>query len=216
MNQIRMVVSDLDGTLLDEHHQLSAALTEKIRRYINRGGLFTLATGRNWAATRAIAKTLTVRLPMILCNGAVLADEQQIYYRAEIPAPGMKELFADAQQAGLSILLFEHEQIYGMGNPEGIARFSRKEKLTCKPALADEAFLSGLHMIKAALVGPYETSLSLWEKHREGYRGAYGCVRTESDFFEIVRQGENKGGACCGWRCGWASRRRKFSPSATI
>jgi hypothetical protein len=107
----------------------------------------------------------------------------------------MKNLFAHALQAGLSILLFEHEQIYGMGNPEGLDRFSKKEKLICYPARADADFLNGLHMIKAALVGPYETSLSLWDRHKESYQGEYDSVRSESDFFEIVKHGENKGGA---------------------
>ena len=46
----RLLVSDMDHTLLDEFSRLSRENLEAIRAHVARGGLFTVATGRAPAA----------------------------------------------------------------------------------------------------------------------------------------------------------------------
>lgn len=193
MSKIRMVVSDLDGTLLDGNRPLSDRIVKRVREFTETGGLFTVATGRNWLTTKEIAEKLSIRLPMILCNGAVLADDKEIYYQSEIPAGRMKSLFLKARQAGLSILLFEHKKVYGFGNGAGLRRFSEKEKMPCETVEADGAFLERRRILKVVLIGPFDISASLWEKHEAELAGEYDFFQSESDFFEIVKRGENKG-----------------------
>ncbi len=193
MSEIRLIVSDLDGTLLDESHRLGEELTARIREYTESGGLFTIATGRNWYAAKDIVERLSIRLPVILCNGAMLAGRSGIYYKSEIDLGAMADFLIDAADEGAAVLLFDHDMVFGFGNMQGIKRFCGKEKVFCEVVNADRNWLIRRKVLKAVLVGPYEISASLWYKHNMDKDARYGFIRSEEDFFEIVKNGENKG-----------------------
>ncbi len=194
MTKIRLVVSDLDGTLLNEHHGLNAAVAESIRTYIKQGGLFTIATGRNWGATKAVADELSIRLPLILCNGGVLADRENIYYQSSLSMDALLPVLHDAQLNGLAALLFEHDRVYACGNPDGARRFTIKEKTPCT-LLPTSSTLPIDNILKVVLVGPYTASSFIWYKHIAGENEPYTTMQSEEDFFEIVPRDENKGKA---------------------
>ncbi|RED51768.1 HAD family hydrolase [Cohnella lupini] len=193
MSRIRLVVSDLDGTLLDESHQLSDELMDKVREYTTQGGLFTIATGRNWYATKHIVEHTSINVPVILCNGAILADPTTIYYESDLATGIMADLLIEAGKSGIAVLLFEHDKVFGFGSEQGIDRFCDKEKVSCETIPPRKDDLLQRKVLKVVLVGPYEVSLSLWHKHRMDVSGQYSFIRSEEDFFEIVKKGENKG-----------------------
>ncbi|WP_088189297.1 HAD family hydrolase [Desulfosporosinus sp. FKA] len=196
MSKIRMIVSDLDGTLLDGDHRLSEQVEKNIREYISTGGLFTLATGRNWSAVRHIVARLGLTIPVILANGSVLADKQRILYQAKLKIESIADFLLEAGKNGyLAVLLFEHDRVYGFGSSKGIDRFSHKEKITCESLRGGKESLQNINPQKVVLVGDFSRSLELWSKYSVASLGAYSFLQSEDDFFEIVKQGENKGKA---------------------
>lgn len=71
----RLLVSDMDHTLLDEDARLSRENLEAIRAFVGRGGLFTVATGRAPAAIRVFPELLPcINLPAITGNGGQVVD----------------------------------------------------------------------------------------------------------------------------------------------
>ena len=71
----RLLVSDMDHTLLDESSRLSRENLEAIRSHVTRGGLFTVATGRAPAAIRVFPELLPcINLPVVTGNGGQLVD----------------------------------------------------------------------------------------------------------------------------------------------
>ncbi|BES65752.1 Cof-type HAD-IIB family hydrolase [Gottschalkiaceae bacterium SANA] len=70
----KLLAVDLDGTLLNEEHEVSEANLTAIRSYQNRGGLVVIATGRNFQAASIYAKKISPNLPMICFNGAYVYD----------------------------------------------------------------------------------------------------------------------------------------------
>ncbi|SEN52576.1 Cof-type HAD-IIB family hydrolase [Lihuaxuella thermophila] len=69
-----LLVSDIDGTLLNNDKEISRHNMESISRFCRMGGLFTLATGRSYMEAKRYIEQLEPRLPVILCNGAVLYE----------------------------------------------------------------------------------------------------------------------------------------------
>ena len=67
---IRLVVADLDGTLLDDEKQLDAGIVDVIRELEKRNIMFTLASGRNVHIMKPYLKELSLQLPFIANNGA--------------------------------------------------------------------------------------------------------------------------------------------------
>lgn len=70
----KLLAVDLDGTLLNENHEISQANLEAIRDFQKRGGSVVVATGRNFQAATIYAEKISQSLPMICFNGAYIYD----------------------------------------------------------------------------------------------------------------------------------------------
>ncbi len=69
--------SDVDGTLMTEHGEIPEANKEAIKKFINDGGNFAIATGRGIRSAREIANELGTNCPCIIFNGTVVYDFQK-------------------------------------------------------------------------------------------------------------------------------------------
>ena len=69
---IKLVVSDLDGTLLNRTSRLDSNTVRAVKSLNEEGILFTFATGRIDLNTWHFAKQLNLQLPIISCNGALI------------------------------------------------------------------------------------------------------------------------------------------------
>lgn len=69
-----LLVSDLDGTLLNDYSKVPLVNIEAINYFVNNGGLFTIATGRNELTCLPFIKDITINAPTILYNGSAIYD----------------------------------------------------------------------------------------------------------------------------------------------
>ncbi len=70
----RLIVSDLDGTLLKSDHTLSDYTKAVIHKASEQGIDFMLATGRLFGGARQYAKELNLNTPILACNGALIKE----------------------------------------------------------------------------------------------------------------------------------------------
>lgn len=71
---IRLVASDVDGTLLDPAGELTPRTRATLARLHEAGVTFALATSRRWTAVLPIAQQLGFAVPLILCDGALIRE----------------------------------------------------------------------------------------------------------------------------------------------
>ncbi len=69
---IKLVVSDMDGTLLNKEGLISEANFEAIQKARSLGVPFVLCTGRIYSAVKPYAEHLGLKAPVIGCNGAII------------------------------------------------------------------------------------------------------------------------------------------------
>ncbi|HUV15829.1 MAG TPA: HAD family hydrolase, partial [Pelolinea sp.] len=72
LSDYKLIVFDIDGTLVGSSHQLNTTTKEILLRLHQIGMPFTLATGKILPATRDQADELQIKLPLILSNGGVV------------------------------------------------------------------------------------------------------------------------------------------------
>jgi Cof subfamily protein (haloacid dehalogenase superfamily) len=71
---IRLVVSDVDGTLLDPAGVVSRGTLEALGGLRHAGVMFALATSRRWTGTVPLAQQLGLAAPLILYDGALIRE----------------------------------------------------------------------------------------------------------------------------------------------
>jgi len=69
-----VIISDLDGTLLDNDKNISKENLEAINYFIENGGEFSVATGRVIESTEKYLSNIKINLPIIVYNGGVIYD----------------------------------------------------------------------------------------------------------------------------------------------
>lgn len=65
-----LYVSDLDGTLLNTHDEISSYSKRVINRLVGQGMLFTYATARSLVSASKVTEGLSADIPVIIYNGA--------------------------------------------------------------------------------------------------------------------------------------------------
>lgn len=80
-----LFVSDLDGTLLNGHAELSDATTDIINRGIENGLEFAVSTARTPTTALRIVEKLNLKLPIMMMNGVLIYDiVHQKYLKKEV------------------------------------------------------------------------------------------------------------------------------------
>ena len=82
----KVVVSDLDGTLLNGQHQISSRTRDTLHRLVDQGVKFVVATGRHHVDVRSIRDALGLDIYLITSNGAMERDPSihiNVYYGDE-------------------------------------------------------------------------------------------------------------------------------------
>ena len=64
-----LIVTDVDGTLLRAEQGISAQNLEAIKRFTEKGGHFTVSTGRAIDVAMELLKDIPINVPSIHING---------------------------------------------------------------------------------------------------------------------------------------------------
>lgn len=109
----RLIVVDLDGTLLDPSSRITARTKKAIRAAAASGCVVTLATGRRFAAARPVAEGLGLELPIILHNGALVKDSVtgEILYHEPLPRGAAEEAVDAAVAYRVQPIVYENAGI---------------------------------------------------------------------------------------------------------
>ena len=111
------LLSDLDGTLFASDGRLSEENAEAIRRYIEAGGLFAIATGREPRNAAYYVREVPMNAPAIVLNGAVYdyANKRYEYLKkldTDRVRPYLRELLRLFPEADMQIYTEEEGIVY--------------------------------------------------------------------------------------------------------
>jgi len=97
---LRLVVSDIDGTLVDKTKQLTPATVAAVRRLEDAGIGFTVISARPMSGIMPIAETLAIDAPMAAFNGGIIFNRKgevsEHHVIDAVVAKGVMEIAADS------------------------------------------------------------------------------------------------------------------------
>jgi len=104
---IRLIVADLDGTLLNSDHVVTPLTEQAVRAAIAGGVLFTVATGKTYPSTVALIRQFDIHIPLICGNGTqVFAPDGTLLHEAPIPLECALEALRLAAEAGFTPIVY--------------------------------------------------------------------------------------------------------------
>ncbi len=111
---IKLIVSDMDGTLLNSSKTISQKNIQAIKYAKTMGVDFTLATGRIYSSAMIFARQLKVEKPVIACNGAFIKDHinNEIIYEKSIKPKTADLICKVLEECGLYYHIYTQEQFF--------------------------------------------------------------------------------------------------------
>lgn len=102
---IKMVVSDVDGTIMDESEKMPSEIDQLRDLIKEKKILFTIASGREYTQVSDLEKRLDIRLPIIICNGTAARTGSKFIWCDSIPNEVVLEICREADAMDMSVVL---------------------------------------------------------------------------------------------------------------
>lgn len=110
---IKLVVSDMDGTLLDANEGISKGNKQAIEKLQNKNIEFAIASGRNWDGVYSIMHSYGIKCEAILGNGAQYVDKDgKILMSCYMNKKVLKDVVKIFHTRNIPYLIFTNKGFY--------------------------------------------------------------------------------------------------------
>ena len=111
---IKLIVFDLDGTLLDYEHQLHSKTIEAVKMIREKGIRTMVATGRMYCSAKPHTDKLEIEEPVITYNGALVVDpkNQMEIFHKPIPFEVAKKITNMVVKNDYHLQLYIDDKLY--------------------------------------------------------------------------------------------------------
>ena len=129
--KIKMVVSDLDQTLLNSDATFSPETLDAIRAAEAKGIFFTICSGRIFPMLEVYTRTLDIQGPVITTNGAAIVDGKsgKLLSKHTIPHEIAVRILDFARERDYDYSALTGQVSYFSGNSQRIKRFERYNEI---------------------------------------------------------------------------------------
>lgn len=193
-----LLITDIDGTLLNREHELPDVNALAVRLLNERGFAFTLATGRIEAAVSAFVRALNVSIPVILYNGARLVNPSsgQVLFQRHLRPSAVMAALELLRDFSVDVNLYSEGKLFVCCRTEAVREHELKDGVN--------AHVVGdlLPFVRTRCPGPVTKLLIIGdERSLAQIELAFGSrpqrdatlVRSESTYLEVLPVGVSKG-----------------------
>lgn len=124
---IKLIVCDMDGTLLDSRKQISRVSLAALEKAREKGIITTICSGRVHSMLSAYSNRLKIAGPLIAANGAVIYDTRndKILFQKTIEPEAARALLMFCGQNGMDYSLLTSASCFFSRNSVRIRRFEQ-------------------------------------------------------------------------------------------
>lgn len=200
---IKLVLIDIDGTLVRDDKTLPAENEEAIKEALQSGVLVTLVTGRNYGAAKEIIDKLQLDVPVVLQNGAFIYRPYsgEVIRKVGLSGDVAKRVIHLCRQEGTFYILYrdflmqkdmlidqDYDGPFSMYLKRNAVRLDRVEDVT--------SFISG-EVAEVALLGNEDRILRVLRQLGDGdnFTVIKSLTREDEAFYEIFGPKVGKGEA---------------------
>lgn len=106
---IKLVVTDIDGTLIDSSEKIPPQLAATVKKCRENGIRFAVSTGRTKELAEPIIKELGITDPCVIANGACIVQENQYLAAHDFSVLPILRYIGQADRDGLTVTLTDEK-----------------------------------------------------------------------------------------------------------
>ena len=145
--KIKVVITDLDGTLLNSDHKISAYTKSIFQELYNQNYLLIVATGRHHLDAYGIVATLDCPVYLVTSNGArIHSPENELLFSIDMESDKVKGIFDLEIDSEITSVLFKEHKWQTNHNNDALNSFSKDSKYL--PEIVDFNSLEDFKSIK--------------------------------------------------------------------
>jgi Cof subfamily protein (haloacid dehalogenase superfamily) len=194
MTRIKLVVSDVDGTLLTKDKTLTDASKEAVRRLREAGIGFTIVSSRPTIGMGFLVGPLAIALPIGAFNGSSIVDPKLTPIEQHlIPAATAQRSIEVLEKFGVDIWLFTNEQ-WLTRNPDGEYVGHEQRAIKHDPTIVAD-FTP--YLTRACKIVGGSSDAALLMRCEAGMKDAVGAQatagRSQTYYLDVTPPGHDKG-----------------------
>jgi Cof subfamily protein (haloacid dehalogenase superfamily) len=193
---IRLVVSDVDGTLVTKDKRITPAALEAIRQVRKRGIKFTLISSRSPQGIKVIGNVIGLTDPVPALNGGLLVGpDLHTIFREKLLEPLVAEdLLQPLRQANVDIWIYTDADWF-VPRLDGAYVEHEIHAVQYQPKIEkDVSRIRKDRVAKIVAVSEdFDRLAALEQQIHEQFRGAVSATRSQPYYLDITHPNANKG-----------------------
>ncbi|TDE48562.1 HAD family hydrolase [Flavobacterium sp. GT3P67] len=175
--KIKVVISDLDGTLLNSDHKISQYTKTVFQELHNQDYLIIVATGRHHLDALDIVEDLGCPVYLVTSNGArIHSPQKELLFSFDIQSDAIKSVFDLQIDPEITTILFKENLWQTNKNNEKLNSYQKKSKYL--PEIVDFKTLEDFESIKFYFTHDNHQKLvdlrdQILEKHPDDFSHAF-------------------------------------------
>lgn len=190
----KLILSDVDGTLVDEKQNISETLLAMVKQYQDNGGIFAIASGRIEESVKKYCEQLKINTPCILYNGAKIVDvlNDKCIYEETLDAKHVKTVFEILKSYKTDFIIYSKNKAYISKTNDVLNNYMKKDGILCN----EHKDIQSIDPITKILIIGEESVIEGLEKEvRISLDSVSYIVRSEPTYLEILPCNTSKGEA---------------------
>lgn len=196
MTDIKLLITDIDGTVLNEKCEFTPKLKNYFQILTNRGIKVVLATGRMFMGADPVREALGLETPVVCYQGAMVKDKDKILFQNSVKKEIALELIKLSREMKFHLNLYNDDVLIVEDDNKKFMEDYTKGRFTTYKAVKSFDEIK-LNVISKLLLITYDENELLYYRDlfKEKFKGVLQIVRSHKYYLEFTDINASKGNA---------------------
>lgn len=196
MNNIKLLITDIDGTVLNEKCEFTPKIKKLFKTLTDNGTKVVLATGRMFMGADPVREQLGLNTPVVCYQGAMVREGDNILYSNSVDNNLAEELIKISREKKFHLNLYNNDTlIVEDDNKLFMEDYTRGRHTTYQVVNSFDDVKLGVVSKLLAIIYDEAELLALRDEMAEKFKGILSVVRSHKYYLEFTDLNATKGNA---------------------
>ena len=193
MSKIKLIATDIDGTILKYNFQFNPAIIDCVKNLIKSGVKVVLVTGRMHEATKIIVDKLSIETPVASYQGGLIKYNGETLYERVLDVESARKILKLVKKDNMHVNLYLDDELYVEKDDEIIRNYVKQGISHFNVKSFDKIDLDSVNINKMLLVDfKNRDKIAKWEKYLKENFPNLSIVNSTPYFCEISHKEATK------------------------